>query len=248
MHSEYRVVGQTLARYVSWRLGSVIRGEIRSEYPEAGRVLAAYLCWRFDAEIIGAENIPASGGVQLIGNHLKEFDGPLVIHGARSRDVKLVVKNDGEDPRALHLVSLLTGALTITRNTSDLETLRTIESILTRKGVVCMFPEGHRSDDGKVRGFHPGVAVIARHVPSTKIVPFAITNAKHLGVGMVVRNLDRGVKRKARPTIEFGPSFRLPPAHLPNREQRCADVARIRRSVLDLLPPEMEGPDELFVR
>ncbi len=247
MRSEYRVVGRTLARYLDFRFGSVFRCEIRTEYPEVGRVIAAYLCCRFDAEIIGAENIPASGGVQLVGNHLVEFDGPLVVHGARSRDVKLVVKNDGEDTRALHLVSLLTGALTITRNTSNLETMRTIESILTRKGVVCMFPEGHRSEDGKVRGFHQGVAVIARHVPSAKIVPFAITNAEKLGVGPVVANLDRGIHRKDKPTIEFGPSFQLPPAHLSKRRQRKLDVFTMRQSVLDLLPPEMEGEDKLYV-
>lgn len=250
---EYSVVGRALA-IDSYRLfDAIIRGEvrIRSEFPEVGRVIARYLCWRFGAKIIGAENIPSSGGVLLIGNHLQVFDGTLGTHGPQPREVKLVVKNDGENRLGLRLLRLLTGAITMSRNTGDLEAVRMIESILEQKGVVCMFPEGHRPEDGKMRGFHPGIAVIARHVPSAKIVPFGITNASHLTFGTVVKNLDRGISIKGkRPTIRFGKPFQLPTERFPKskREQRYADVAFIRQRVLDLLPPYMEGPNELFVR
>jgi 1-acyl-sn-glycerol-3-phosphate acyltransferase len=247
MHFAYHGVGSTFARYLSLRFGTVFRAELRSEYPEVGQWLADYLCWRFGAITIGTENIPTSGGVLLIGNHQKEFDGPLVIHGSRPRVVRLVVKNDGESQKALQLLRLLTGAVTINRNTNDLETMRTIESILAREGVVCMFPEGHRSEDGKVRGFHPGAAMVARRVPSARIVPFAITNARDLGMGTVVRNLDRGLPGEDKPTIKIGPSFQLPPAHLSRKRQRRLDLTTIRQSVLDLLPKEMEGDDELYV-
>jgi len=249
MRSEYSEVGRALALDIYRLFDAITRGEvkIRSECPEVGRVLAEYLCWRFDAVIKGAESIPASGGTFLIGDHQQAFDGPLVIHGARSREVKLVVKNDGESRKGLYLLRLLTGAITINRNTSDFETMRMIVSTLERKGTVCMFPEGHRSEDGKVKGFHPGVAVIARHAPGAKIVPFAITNASHLTVGTVVKNLDQGIHRRKKPTIEFGKPFQLPPAHLPPKQQREEDTRVIRRSVLDLLPEDMEGEDELFV-
>ena len=246
MRSEYHAVNRTLARYLCWKFDIVIRVKIRSEYPEIGRVLAEYLCWRFDTVVIGAKNIPASGGLLLIGNHQEAFDGPLVLHGTRSRAVKLVVKNDSESRTALSLLRLLTGALTINRNTGDLETMRMVESILKRKGAVCMFPEGHRSESGTVKGFHPGGAVIARRVPSAKIVPFAITNADHLTVGTVVKNLDQGIHRRKKPTIAFGQPFQLPASYLPKREQRDVDIDFIRRRVLDLLPREMEGEDVLY--
>jgi|SRR3989344_188461 len=248
MLSEYPEVGRALTRYLCGRFDIVIRGKIRPEYPEIGRLLAAYLCWRFDAVIIGAEHIPTSGGLLLLGNHQEVFDGPLVLYGARSRKVRLVVKNDGESRTALSLLRLLTGALTINRNTGDLETMRMVENILERGDTACMLPEGHRSGQtGKVIGFHPGVAVIARHVPSARIVPFGITNASHLTVGKVVKNLDRGIHRRNKPTIKIGRPFQLPPAHLSKREQREVDVTFIRRQVLNLLPPELEGEDILYV-
>jgi len=249
MRSEYSAICRALA-LDSYRLfNAIIKGDvkIRSEFPEVGQLLAWYLCWRFDAEIIGVENIPVSGGTFLIGDHQQAFDGPLVIHGARSRGVNLVVKNDSESRKALTLLRLLTGAITINRNSSDFETMRTIVSILKRGGAVCMFPEGHRSKDGKVRGFHPGAAVIARRAPKAKIVPFAITNASHLTVGSVVKNLDRGIHRRKKPAIEFGPSFQLPPARLPPKQQREEDTRIMRGSVLDLLPEDMAGEDVLYV-
>ena len=248
MLSEYPEVGRALTRNLCWRFDAVIKGKIRSEYPEVGRLFAAYLCWRFDAVIIGAEHIPTSGGLLLLGNHQEVFDGPLVLYGARPRKVRLVVKNDGENHLALSLLRQLTGALTINRNTGDLEAVKMVENILERGDTACMLPEGHRSGQtGKVIGFHPGVAVIARHVPSAKIVPFGITSAGHLTVGKVVKNLDRGIHRRNKPTIKFGRPFQLPPAHLSKREQRDVDVTFIRRQVLNLLPPELEGEDILYV-
>ncbi len=250
MSVEYSVVGRALA-LDSYRLfTAILNGEvrIRSEFPEVGQLLARYLCWRFGAQIIGAENIPSSGGVIFFGNHLQVFDGPLATHGAQPREVKLVVKNDGESRVGLRLMRLLTGAITINRSTGDLEALRMIESILKQNGAACMFPEGHRPRDGRMKGFHSGIAVLARHVPSAKLVPFGITHAGHLTFSTVVKNLDRGVYiRGERPAIRIGKSFQLEPAHLGKREQREKDVFTIRRSVLDLLPPEMEGENELHV-
>jgi 1-acyl-sn-glycerol-3-phosphate acyltransferase len=247
MRFAYHGVGPTLARYLSLRCGTTFRGEIRSEYPEVSRFLAAYLCWRFDAVFMGIENIPTSGGILLVGNHQQVFDGPLVLHGARSRDIRLLVKNDGENRLGLSLLRLLTGALTINRSTGDLASVEMVENILRREGAVCMFPEGHRTEDGKVMGFHPGVAMIARHAPNARIAPFGITNAQDLRFRTVVKNLDRGIHRKRKPTIRFGPSFQLPTASLPKRKQRGKDVSLIRRRVLDLLPEGMEGADELYV-
>jgi len=39
----------------------------------------------------------------------------------------------------------------------------------------------------------------------------------------------------------------LPPSHLPSKQQREEDVTIIRRRVLDLLPPTMEGENVLYV-
>jgi len=220
---------------------------MRVAYQAIGRLLAAYLFERFYAVAIGTGNIPAFGPTILAGNHQEAYDGILVLRGARLRRVIMMVKTDGEKPVTLYLLNLLGDTLSIHRSTGDLEAMRLAIGVLERGDVLCMFPEGHRSESGKVKGFHPGIATIARHIPSAKIVPFGITNASHLGVGKVVTNLDRGVRREKNPTIRFGPAFRLPPAHLPIKQQREEDIANIRRRVLALLPEDMEGKDILHV-
>lgn len=218
---------------------------MQNVYLTLGRAIAWYLFWRFNAVSIGEENIPKSGPLLFAGDHQQVFDGLLSRYGTRSRKVvRTMIKLDGEHPLALYLLDKLADMFTIKRNISDLEAMRMAISVLKNGDAICMFPEGHRSKE--VIGFHPGVAMIARRVPSAQIVPFGISNAEHLTVRKVIRNLDRGLPGK-RPTIRFGPPFRLPPTYLPTKQQREVDIDRIRREVLALLPPELEGKNELWV-
>ena len=212
-------------------------------YYAVAQPLATYLFWRFGAVAQGVENIPRSGPIILVGNHQREFDGVLVLRSVPRR-VRTIVKSDNEDPKALFLLSLLADMFTIDRNSSDVGALRKARHVLKNGGALCMFPQAHRTFE--VIGFHPGVVALARSTDGIQIVPFGIVHAQDLTVGTVTRNLLRGIQTDEKPTISFGEPFQLaplPPAQA--RKQRDADLELIRRSVLDLLPPEMEGENVL---
>ncbi|OGY26943.1 MAG: hypothetical protein A2Z11_02735 [Candidatus Woykebacteria bacterium RBG_16_43_9] len=206
--------------------------------------LAHLLFWRIGAVAEGIENIPRSGPVLFAGNHQKEGDGVLVLRGIPRR-VRTLVKSDNESGIALFLLGLLADMIIIDRNSSDYGALREARYILKSSGALLMFPGAHRIRE--VIGFHPGVASLARCTDGVMIVPFGILHADHLGVSEVIRILFRGSKTKEKPTIRFGEPFKLPPAHLPSKQQREEDVATIRRRVLDLLPEDMEGENVLYV-
>lgn len=219
---------------------------MQNAYLTLGRAIAWYLFWRFNAVSIGEENIPKSGPVIFVGNHQQLFDGVLTRYGTRSRKVvRTMIKVDNVPHLALDLLRVLADMFTISRNTGDLAAMRMAISVLEAGDAICMFPPGHRSE--KVIGFHPGVAMIARRVPSAKIVPFGVINAHRLTLDKVGLNLDRGIRTKNPPTIRFGQPFQLPSASLPTKQQREVDIDLFRRKVLDLLPPKLEGKNELWV-
>ncbi len=217
---------------------------MRLGYQLIGRPIGKYLFWRFDVRVLGVENIPTSGPLLFVGNHQREFDGALVLRGIPRR-VRTIIKSDQESKLALLLLGIIADTFTIKRNSSDIGAIRRAKTILESNIALCMFPEAHRSRE--VIGFHPGVASIARGVEHLQIVPFGITNADHLGVSTVIKNLHTGIKTGSRPTIRFGVPFQLPTTHLPKRQQRSANVEMIRRKVLDLLPADMEGENVLHV-
>ena len=206
--------------------------------------LARLLFWRMGAVAKGVGNIPRSGPVLFAGNHQREGDGLLVLRSIPRR-VRTIVKSDNEDPKALYLLNLLADMIILDRNSSDYDAFREARNVLKSGGALCMFPGAHRTFE--VIGFHPGVASLARCTDGVRVVPFGITHADHLSVREVIRILFRGPKTEERPTIRFGASFQLPHSHLPSKQQREEDVTIIRRRVLDLLPPTMEGENVLYV-
>lgn len=213
-------------------------------YYGVAKPLAHLLFWRIGAVAEGVENIPRSGSVLFAGNHQREGDGVFVLR-CIPRRVRTLVKSDNESGIALFMLGLLADMITIDRNSSDYGAFRQARNVLKSGGAVCMFPPAHRAV--KVGGFHPGIASLARCIDRVRIVPFGILHAEDLGVGEVLRILIRGPRSQETPTIRFGQSFQLPPAHLPRKQQREEDVGTIRRSVLDLLPKDMEGEDSLWV-
>ena len=108
-------------------------------------------------DLIGEENIPKSGPYVVVGNHQSLMDGPLVlgfiapvifILKKQNMKVPLISKFfkalnfipvDREDPRS--------GAITLRTFAKELK---------VNKSIISVFPEGTRTDDGKVGEFKEG--------------------------------------------------------------------------------------------
>ena len=114
----------------------------------------------FRMKVVGRENIPAEGPVVIACNHVSNLDPPMV-GTAASRPVNFMAKSElFENPIQGRLYASL-GAFPVHRGAADARAIRTALTILKRKEVLGIFPEGHRMTDGKLGKAEPGALAIA---------------------------------------------------------------------------------------
>ena len=114
----------------------------------------------FRLKVVGRENIPAEGPVVIACNHVSNLDPPMV-GTAASRPVNFMAKSElFENPIQGRLYASL-GAFPVHRGAADARAIRTALTILKRKEVLGIFPEGHRMTDGKLGKAEPGALAIA---------------------------------------------------------------------------------------
>ncbi|WP_375498962.1 lysophospholipid acyltransferase family protein [uncultured Jatrophihabitans sp.] len=176
-------------------------------------------------QLIGLENVPATGAVVLAGNHRSALDGPLIFAFA-PRPVTFLVKDEAfVGP----LVPLLRGAgqVPVVRQRVDRAPIRLTLELLRTGGVVGIFPEGSRGD-GLASTAKPGAAYLALR-SGAAVVPVACH-----GTGDLLQH------RWPRPSAHmvFGPAvpFARHPDALPlNRRTVAAATERIRLALADLV-------------
>ena len=125
-------------------------------------------------KVIGAENIPATGGFILASNHMANWDPPFL--GTFSpRIVNFMGKEElFKNPimaaicRGLHVFPVKRGA-------ADKAAIKTAVKILKSGERLGIFPEGTRSKTGKLGKAESGVSLIAA-MTKAPIIPAAIVN------------------------------------------------------------------------
>jgi 1-acyl-sn-glycerol-3-phosphate acyltransferase len=152
------------------------------------------LCSRYRRA--GGPKLPASGACVIVANHQSYLDIPLVAVATR-RHVCFVARDTLAKSRAIAFLIKHCGAVMVRRGSSDRAAIREILEHLERGDVVCIFPEGTRSEDGRVRPFQRGMALVARQA-GAPIVP--------CGIRGTLAILPRGARlpRPARCSITFG--------------------------------------------
>jgi 1-acyl-sn-glycerol-3-phosphate acyltransferase len=125
--------------------------------------------------VFGQHNVPREGGVLLVSNHQSFFD-PILATMALPRECNYMARDTlFRNYWFKKLISSL-NAFPVKRGTADIgaikETLRRLKS----GGLVNVFPEGTRTQDGSVRPMQSGVVLIARRA-GVPIVPCMILGA-----------------------------------------------------------------------
>ncbi len=111
-------------------------------------------------EIIGQDNVPKTGAVILCPNHVSHVDPPAV-GGATRRQVYFMAKDELFKVPVLGWVIAHVGTFPVRRGTADRKALKHAIDLLGEGKVVCLFPEGTRSPDGKLQDPERGVSLIA---------------------------------------------------------------------------------------
>lgn len=124
--------------------------------------------------IIGLENVPRTGGVLLAGNHVSLLDPPMVggaLFGYRR--VRFMAKIELWSTRIGHFVMDRIMSYPVKRGTADRPTIRRTLEWLAQGDAIAIFPEGERSEDGKLQPAQPGIALLVQK-SGVPVIPVAI--------------------------------------------------------------------------
>ncbi len=145
--------------------------------------LACGLCrWAFrilgGLESVGAENIPETGAVILASNHISYADPPAVGSGMR-RQVHFMAKEELFKTPVLGFLVRKVGSFPVRRGTADRKALKRAVELLGDGKVVCLFPEGTRSLDGRLQDPELGIGLVALK-SGAPVVPVAVIGTNKL--------------------------------------------------------------------
>jgi 1-acyl-sn-glycerol-3-phosphate acyltransferase len=163
-------------------------GPLRSQtrrLPQAcDRSQTAWLWYRFVQAIVstlfaavggwratGRENVPESGGVLLVSNHLSFLD-VFVLGIPLPRPLNYVARSTLFVP-GLSFLMRSVGGFPIQRDGMGASGMKETLRRLRNGGIVTLFPEGTRSPDGDLGELKPGIAVLVQRA-GVPVVPAAI--------------------------------------------------------------------------
>ncbi len=147
-------------------------GMLRRIWYEIGRFLAVG-CVRlmYRIKVYGKENIPRDGAALVLSSHQSFFD-PMLCQGWLRRPFYFV-------PRETLFVGFLGWlidsyyTIPINQEQVTLKSMRAIIEVLKRGHIVCLYPEGSRTLDGKIDEIKPGFSLLVRR-SGAMIVPMVI--------------------------------------------------------------------------
>jgi hypothetical protein len=211
----YGVIPEFLFRFVAWTLSNVL---YRLHYS-------------------GRENIPAEGAALLVSNHVTFIDW-LFIAGVCKRPARFVMHQDFLGIPGLGFVFRDAKVIPIASARENAETLDAafdrIAAEFEDGNVVCIFPEGRLTADGRMNVFRGGVEKIVRRTP-VPVIPIGLRGLW----GSFFSRKDGAAMR--RPFRRFWSRIDLQiGAPVPPEQVRADDLARRVAALADLDPPEQQ--------
>jgi 1-acyl-sn-glycerol-3-phosphate acyltransferase len=115
----------------------------------------------FRGETYGLENLPATGGYLVASNHASHID-PFAVGIYLPRQVCFFARKTLWHPGFASWWLNAVGTIPVDRDGgTSLEAIKRVLQALRNEKVVIVFPEGTRTQDGKLQPAKPGVGLIA---------------------------------------------------------------------------------------
>ncbi len=186
-----------------------------------------------DYEVAGREDVPATGALIIVANHLGNIDPPMLVSSIPRRIYFLAKSGLFRGAFAKWFLASY-GAFPINREGTDVRAYRWVVDQLKNDRAVVLFPEGTRSPHG-MREAKQGVAQIALRT-GTPILPVGITGTEKMGSWARVFFPTGAIR------VKIGKAFRLPEIEgRPAREDIDSMTLLIMEKVAELLPEQYQG-------
>lgn len=193
------------------------------------QLFAKALAWLlFRPKVVGAENIPPKGGVLVVSNHPTYLD-PILLATFAPRLFSFVAKRPLFFMPIVRTFLWLTDCVPVEQDAPDRRALRLSIQKLRSGDALVIFPEGTRSDHGKLRPFQLGPAMVAVEA-QVPVIPCGLAGFYEAW------KLEAPLPRPSRVAIVFGEPFTPHLTNnLPKRESLELITQRVHNEIMRLI-------------
>lgn len=177
---------------------------------------------KYKLEVDGIKNIPSSGGVLLLGNHVSWIDWAIILM-AVPREVKFVMDKTIYSKWYITWILKMFKAIPIS-NLSSKSTIQIIAKELDSGSVVVLFPEGSITRNGHLGEFKKGFEkVLELTQTEIKVIPFYIRGLWESMFSRANKKFKKS-KRTSNVTVSFARSM--------NKSR--ANIVSVKKEVFEL--------------
>ena len=184
-------------------------------------------------QVLGKGNMPQHIGCIIVANHVNLLDSPI-LGVSLGRRVYFMAKEDLFHSRIIGWMAKQFGAFSVVKGRLNRRAGRTALQLLANGQALIIYPEGKRSDDGKLGQAYSGAALLA--VKSrAPIVPVGISGTRQL-IGK------KWFLKRPKITLSIGQPFTLSASHDKLSQEETAHLTHeIMMHIATLLPSDYRG-------
>lgn len=119
-----------------------------------------YLLARHGYKVEGLENVPTVGGALIASNHVSYLDPPAVCAAIPFRQTYFMARDTLYKNKFSAWWLKNSGVIALDRTRGDVAALKGAVKVLGSGKLVCLFPEGTRSDDGTLQDAKGGIGFL----------------------------------------------------------------------------------------
>jgi long-chain acyl-CoA synthetase len=210
-------------RWPDWRWVRVVGNALRD-----GVMQAIVRVW-VRSEVVGVEGLESLDGPAIfIFNHTDDFDGPVIYHALPRAVRDRLAVAVAADVMAEHgllafLARLCFAGFSFARREPFMPSLEHVGDLIDRRWNVLIAPEGGLSVTPELRGFKPGIGLLAVNL-GVPVVPL-----KTIGLAGTVPMHAKWPRKRSRVTVRIGSPLRFGP------QEDYADVAEALHRAMERL-------------